>query len=132
MNKIVSVIFAIFLLIGVPLLLAFLLDIKQTKIQAILATYVVVVVGSFLVYFHLQNQSKKKLKELKKEQEKAELFIQEQTLKLYNLYEKMQRAKKELKTKGLSKPEKKALREEAERLRLEALEITDVYSSKFF
>lgn len=100
-----------------------------------MATYVVVV-GSFLVYFHLQNQSKtakKKLKELNEEQEKAELFIQEQTLKLY---EKMQRAKRELeyaKTKGLSRAERME-QKEAERLaRLKEMEITDVYSSsKFF
>ena len=129
MNKIVSVIFAIFLLIGVPLLLAFLLDIKQTKIQAILATYVVVV-GSFLVYFYLQNQSKtalrKKLYELEEqERAKANAFIREQRR---ILYDDMQREKRGA-DKGLSRAERMEKKEAAELARLERMGIKSVYSS---
>lgn len=129
MNKIVSVIFVIFLIIGVPLLLAFLLDIKQTKIQAILATYVVVV-GSFLVYFYLQNQSKtalrKKLYELEEaERAKTNAFIKEQR---GMLYDKMQREKREA-YKGLSRAEIVERKEAEELARLERMGIKSVYSS---
>jgi len=133
MNKIVSVIFVIFLIIGVPLLLAFLLDIKQTKIQAILATYVVVV-GSFLVYFYLQNQSKtalrKKLYELeKKERAEAEAFIVRNRRELYNDMQTAKREAEGAKYKGLSRPEIMKRKAAEDVANLEKLGIKSVYSS---
>ena len=133
MNKIVSAIFAIFLLIGVPLLLAFLLDIKQTKIQAILATYVVVV-GSFLVYFYLQNQSKtalrKKLYELEEaERANAKAFIYAQQQELLGNMVAAKNKAEAAKNKGLSRAEIMQRKAEEEAAFFKRMEIKPVYST---
>lgn len=133
MNKIVSVIFVIFLIVGVPAVLASLLDINQTKIQAILAAYVVVA-GSFLIYFHLQNQSKtalrKKLYELeKKERAEAEAFIVRNRRELYNDMQRAKRETEDAKYKGLSRAERMERKEAEELANLEKLGIKRVESS---
>jgi len=98
-----------------------------------LATYVVVV-GSFLVYFYLQNQSKtalrKKLYELEEaERAKAKAFIyaQQQDL-LRDMVAAKNKAEKE-KNKGLSRAKIMERKAEEEEAYFKRMEIKPVYST---
>lgn len=131
MNKLLVAFIVLVLAVGVPVIIAYAMDILQTVTKVVIVVYLIVL-ALFLGYMYRQNKMKDSLgaKALyKKEREEADAFMAKNSRKLWEDRELEKRKALEAKYRGLSRAEREAVNEKERLENIKKLGLKDVKSS---